>query len=144
MEALQRQGLGSRHRCKTNRRCVKMKLSLLAVLALPLALAAPNKRASSFVCTCTLVPCLEGYSANSTGFGSNESGAEFGQGNIPGVLGKDYIWPDASAIATLHSAGMNIFRVAFMMERLVPSTMTGAADATYMGDLKAVSRVERV
>ncbi|EAU34072.1 exoglucanase 1 precursor [Aspergillus terreus NIH2624] len=104
-----------------------MKLSLLAVLALPLALAAPNKRASSFVW-----------------FGSNESGAEFGQGNIPGVLGKDYIWPDASAIATLHSAGMNIFRVAFMMERLVPSTMTGAADATYMGDLKAVSRVELV
>ncbi|GES62082.1 putative endoglucanase [Aspergillus terreus] len=97
-----------------------MKLSLLAVLSLPLALAAPNKRASSFVW-----------------FGSNESGAEFGQGNIPGVLGKDYIWPDASAIATLHNAGMNIFRVAFMMERLVPSKMTGTADATYMGDLKA-------
>ncbi|KAL5359871.1 glycoside hydrolase superfamily [Aspergillus floccosus] len=97
-----------------------MKLSLLALLSLPFALAAPNKRASSFVW-----------------FGSNESGAEFGQANIPGVLGKDYIWPDASAIATLRSAGMNVFRVAFMMERLVPTTMTGTADAKYMSDLKA-------
>ncbi|KAL4891488.1 FII-CMCase [Aspergillus ambiguus] len=97
-----------------------MKISVLGLLTLPLALAAPNKRSSSFLW-----------------FGSNESGAEFGQGNIPGVLGTDYIWPDASTIGTLRSAGMNIFRVAFMMERLVPSTMTGAADATYMKDLKA-------
>ena len=26
-------------------------------------------------------------------FGVNESGAEFGNANIPGTLGKDYTWP---------------------------------------------------
>jgi endoglucanase len=26
-------------------------------------------------------------------FGVNESGAEFGAGNLPGTLGKDYTWP---------------------------------------------------
>ncbi|KAF4242940.1 hypothetical protein CNMCM8980_010100 [Aspergillus fumigatiaffinis] len=68
-------------------------------------------------------------------FGSNESGAEFGSGNIPGVLGTDYIWPNTTAIGILREAGMNIFRVPFMMERLVPSNMTGSTDATYMADL---------
>lgn len=27
-------------------------------------------------------------------FGVSESGAEFGEGTIPGTLGKQYIWPD--------------------------------------------------
>jgi endoglucanase len=72
------------------------------------------------------------------GFGSNESGAEFGETKLPGVLGTDYIWPSASTIKTLHDAGMNIFRVAFRMERLIPNKMTGTPDATYMNDLKAV------
>lgn len=30
--------------------------------------------------------------------GVNESGAEFGSGNIPGTLGKDYTWPIHSTI----------------------------------------------
>ncbi|GIC92460.1 uncharacterized protein Aud_008926 [Aspergillus udagawae] len=68
-------------------------------------------------------------------FGSNESGAEFGSGNIPGVLGTDYIWPNTTAIGILRKAGMNIFRVPFLMERLVPNNMTGTPDATYMADL---------
>ncbi|PYI05518.1 glycoside hydrolase, partial [Aspergillus sclerotiicarbonarius CBS 121057] len=97
-----------------------MKLSILAFL-LTQAWASPRaKRASSFLW-----------------FGSNESGAEFGQTNIPGTLGTDYIWPAASDIQPLVNAGMNIFRVPFLMERLVPDNMTGAADATYMADLKA-------
>jgi endoglucanase len=75
-----------------------------------------------------------------TGFGSNESGAEFGSQNIPGVLGTDYIWPSTSAIQTLRSAGMNIFRVAFAMERLVPGSLTSSMDATYLSDLKSVCK----
>ena len=31
---------------------------------------------------------------------------------------------------------MNVFRVAFLMERLVPESMTGTPDATYLADLK--------
>ena len=30
--------------------------------------------------------------------GVNESGAEFGNKNLPGRLGKDYTWPDKGAI----------------------------------------------
>ncbi|RJE23951.1 fCBD [Aspergillus sclerotialis] len=86
-----------------------------------LALAAPKaKRASSFMW-----------------FGSNESGAEFGENNLPGTLGKDYIWPDKDAIQTLRDAGMNIFRVPFRMERLIPGGMTGSPDSKYMADLKS-------
>lgn len=69
------------------------------------------------------------------GFGTNEAGAEFGQGSYPGVLGTHYIWPDLSTIATLHSAGMNAFRVAFSMERLVPDSLTGPVAEAYMDDL---------
>ncbi|CAG8924719.1 unnamed protein product [Penicillium salamii] len=71
-----------------------------------------------------------------TWVGVSESGAEFGEGNIPGTAGTDYAWPATSSIQTLRKAGMNIFRVPFLMERLVPSTMTGTADATYMASLK--------
>lgn len=30
--------------------------------------------------------------------GANEAGGEFGEANLPGALGTDYTWPDASAI----------------------------------------------
>ncbi|PYI13177.1 endoglucanase II [Aspergillus violaceofuscus CBS 115571] len=69
--------------------------------------------------------------------GSNESGAEFGTA-IPGTWGIDYIFPDTSAIATLVSKGMNIFRVQFMMERLVPDSMTGSYDEAYLNNLTTV------
>ncbi|KAJ5132129.1 endo-a-1-4-glucanase [Penicillium atrosanguineum] len=70
-------------------------------------------------------------------FGSNESGAEFGT-NIPGVYGTDYIFPDTSTIQTLINNGMNIFRVQFMMERLVPGSITGSFDTTYLERLTTV------
>lgn len=72
------------------------------------------------------------------GFGANEAGAEFGSGNIPGVLGTNYIWPLTSNIQTLRGAGMNIFRIPFAMERLVPGTLTSSADTTYLASLKSV------
>ncbi len=80
--------------------------------------------------------------SNSTGalqwVGVNESGAEFGSGNIPGVLGTDYTWPLTSSIDTLMGKGMNIFRVAFLMERLAQSTITAALDTTYLSDLSTL------
>lgn len=33
---------------------------------------------------------------------------------------------------------MNIFRIAIMMERLIPTTLTGTLDATYLADLKEI------
>nr|AYW35863.1 endoglucanase GH5 [Evansstolkia leycettana] len=96
---------------------------ILAASASSLVLAAPKsktKRTSAF-----------------QWFGANESGAEFGNQNIPGTLGTDYTWPDTSTIQTLRNAGMNIFRVPFLMERLVPNQMTGSPDPTYLADLKS-------
>ncbi|KAI2787481.1 putative endo-beta-1,4-glucanase B [Penicillium oxalicum] len=71
-----------------------------------------------------------------TWFGVSESGAEFGSA-IPGTLGKDYTWPVASKIQVLRDAGMNVFRVPFLMERLVPGSLTGSFDATYLAALKS-------
>jgi len=68
-------------------------------------------------------------------FGINESGAEFGEGNIPGVYNKDYTWYTLSTYDTFIQDGFNTFRLNFLMERLVPTTMTGPADADYLGNL---------
>lgn len=68
--------------------------------------------------------------------GINESGAEFGNNKIPGVLGTDYTWPDTASIKTLMDKGMNIFRIPFLMERLAPGTMTAPLNATYLAALK--------
>lgn len=93
-----------------------MKFSTALLLAVAsAAIASPaRKRASNFVW-----------------IGANESGAEFGQGKIPGVLGTDYTFPSTSAIQTLINQGMNIFRVPFMMERMTPGTMTSPLNSAY-------------
>lgn len=70
--------------------------------------------------------------------GANESGAEFGEGNLPGVEGTDYTFPDTAAIQTLIDGGMNIFRVPFLMERMAQGTMTATIDATYLASYKKV------
>jgi endoglucanase len=67
--------------------------------------------------------------------GINESGPEFGEGNIPGRLGTEYTWPDLGSIGTFVNKGYNSFRVNFLMERLVPNQMTGSLDAAYLRNL---------
>ncbi|KAB8076197.1 glycoside hydrolase superfamily [Aspergillus leporis] len=71
-------------------------------------------------------------------FGTNESGGEFGENNLPGTWGKDYIFPDPAAITTLIGKGMNIFRIQFRMERLTPNSMTGSYDKAYLRNLTSV------
>ena len=46
-------------------------------------------------------------------FGVNESGAEFGNGNIPGVYGTDYTWYNTATIDQFIAQGMNMFRLNF-------------------------------
>ncbi|KAF9639404.1 putative glycoside hydrolase family 5 protein [Lasiodiplodia theobromae] len=98
--------------------------TLLVAGSASLALAVPvqnkqEKRASTF-----------------TFFGINESGPEFGEGNLPGTLNTDYVWPTLSTIDTFVNKGMNTFRVNILMERLTHSSMTDSLDATYLADLK--------
>ncbi|KAB5588420.1 Glycoside hydrolase family 5 protein [Ceratobasidium theobromae] len=72
-------------------------------------------------------------------FGVNQSCAEFGQTQWPGVLGTDYTWPTTDSIDYFLGKGMNTFRVAFLMERISPPAngLTGAFDATYLASLKS-------
>ncbi|THG99752.1 hypothetical protein EW026_g2669 [Hermanssonia centrifuga] len=73
-------------------------------------------------------------------FGVNESGAEFGNTNIPGVLGTDYTWPSPSSIDFFVGKGFNTFRITFLMERISPPAtgLTGPFDATYLSGLKTI------
>ncbi|KAG8939599.1 hypothetical protein FRC00_013734, partial [Tulasnella sp. 408] len=69
-------------------------------------------------------------------YGVNESCAEFGTA-IPGVLGTDYTWPAPSSIDYFVGKGFNTFRVAFMVERLTPGSLTASYDSAYMASLKS-------
>jgi endoglucanase len=114
----------------------KMKFTniVLAASATSLVAAYPRGR--------DVLPAKQSIKKRSTGFkwvGVSESGAEFGEGNVPGTLGSDYTWPETSQIKILRDAGMNVFRVPFLMERLIPSTMTSTPDSTYLAALKKVS-----
>jgi endoglucanase len=55
------------------------------------------------------------------------------------MQGTDYIFPDTDAIQTLKAKGMNIFRVPFLMERLVPDSLAGSFDSAYLKNLTSVS-----
>ncbi|KAH7625774.1 glycoside hydrolase superfamily [Sordaria sp. MPI-SDFR-AT-0083] len=72
--------------------------------------------------------------------GVNQSGAEFGNKDLPGQLGKHYTWPVQSTIDTLIGKGFNTFRVPFMMERLVPNKLTGSVNTTYSQGLESIIR----
>ncbi|KAN0077542.1 Glycoside hydrolase superfamily [Elaphomyces granulatus] len=96
--------------------------------------------AASAVCLVRALPKPNTIEKRSSGFywlGCSESGAEWAPNNLPGTLGSDYFWPNTSAIQVLKDGGANIFRVPFLMERLMPASMTGSVDYTYMNALRS-------
>jgi len=64
--------------------------------------------------------------------GVNLSGAEFGQGNLPGTFGSDYTWPTSAEITYYRSKGMNFIRLPFRWERL-QHTNSAVLDSTELG-----------
>ncbi|EFQ31119.1 cellulase [Colletotrichum graminicola] len=68
--------------------------------------------------------------------GANESGGEFGQKNLPGQLGKDYTWPNKTAIDILRSQGLNTFRIGTMMERITPDKLTNKINEDYFSGVE--------
>ncbi|MFN1835785.1 cellulase family glycosylhydrolase [Balneola sp. MJW-20] len=50
--------------------------------------------------------------------GVNLAGAEFGEGNLPGNYGSDYIYPTKEEVDYFMSKGMTVFRIGFRWERL--------------------------
>lgn len=76
--------------------------------------------------------------------GVDQSGAEFGTGKYPGTWGVDYIFPANSSIQTLIGQGFNIFRVPFMMERMLStnsltSPLATAYLANYTGTINYIT-----
>ena len=61
--------------------------------------------------------------------GVNLCGPEFGESNIPGIYGTDYIYPTSVEIDYYISKGMNTFRLPFRWERLQQSQFS-PLDAT--------------
>ncbi|KAK8197540.1 glycoside hydrolase superfamily [Phyllosticta capitalensis] len=94
---------------------------LVALSAAGTALAAPQQR--------QLPPC-----GKLRYFGVNEAGPEFGESQFPGQPGKDYIWPDEQKMQQFIDLGMNMLRINFLMERLIPK-LTGQPDEAYMRNL---------
>ncbi|KFZ16635.1 hypothetical protein V501_02122 [Pseudogymnoascus sp. VKM F-4519 (FW-2642)] len=66
--------------------------------------------------------------------GVDESGAEFGQGSLPGVYGKDFIFASTDVLGSLMKEGYNIFRVPFLMERMAPGGVGSAFSAAYLAN----------
>ncbi|OQE90811.1 hypothetical protein PENNAL_c0011G06591 [Penicillium nalgiovense] len=116
-------------------------LSIAGVTGLVLAAPGPSlsKRASSFVC----MKC-KNRGANYISdqvvdrVRRKRSWGRVWEWEHSRKLGTDYIWPSTSSIQTLRDAGMNIFRIPFAIERLVPGTLTSSMDTTYLASLKSV------
>lgn len=68
--------------------------------------------------------------------GVNLAGADFGQQNLPGTYGTDYIYPSSSDIDIYVDYHMNIIRLPFRWERL-QRTLGGEFDADELARLQA-------
>lgn len=66
--------------------------------------------------------------------GVNLAGAEFNGKRLPGVLNKDYVYPDKAAFDHFAALGMNTVRMPVRWERLQPE-LNGELDATEIGQI---------
>lgn len=66
----------------------------------------------------------------------SQAGADFGEGNLPGVKDTDYTWPSADSIQHFSELGFGAVRVPFRWERLQP-TKNADFTAEYWEDLQS-------
>ena len=70
-------------------------------------------------CVVCLAASITSFAAAEISFrGVSLAGAEFGDHNLPGNFGSDYIYPNAGEVDYFMSRGMNSFRLPFRWERL--------------------------
>jgi endoglucanase len=69
--------------------------------------------------------------------GVNLSSAEWGQQNLPGTYGTDYIYPNSAEVDYYAGAGMNVIRLPFRWERLEQS-LGGELDPTELERLRGL------
>lgn len=68
-------------------------------------------------------------------FGVNLAGAEFAHDQIPGVYGKNYIYPTTEEIDYFKSKGLTLLRVPFLWERMQP-VLGGELDSVELSRFK--------
>jgi endoglucanase len=67
--------------------------------------------------------------------GVNIAGAEFGNQNLPGTLGRDYTFNSEATFRYFAGKGLGLMRIALQWERLQPS-LQGPLEAAYLANLK--------
>lgn len=69
--------------------------------------------------------------------GINLAGAEFNGSKLPGILYKDYVYPNSAELDYFASIGANTVRLPILWERIQPS-LSGELDSAELINLKAV------
>jgi endoglucanase len=65
---------------------------------------------------------VSGHGAASQTFkGVNLAGAAYSSSRLPGVYGRDFVYPNDSELRYFASKGMNVFRISILWERLQPA-----------------------
>lgn len=92
------------------------------------------KKVFKICVTILVVLLLQSYAKAQTQFGITLCGAEFGQSNLPGVLGKDYIYPTVHDIQYFNQKGAEIMQLPFRWERL-QKKLGGPLDTAELGHI---------
>ena len=79
-----------------------------------------------------LLSVLQNSHAQSSNFGVNLAGLDFGPTILPGVAGTNYFVPTAAELDYYKSKGLSLIRLPFLWERAQP-TLGADLDPTYMG-----------
>jgi endoglucanase len=95
--------------------------------------------------SCFAVAAADSASPSRHGFarGINLAGAEFNPDRIPGVYGRDYIYPSERHVAYYRRRGFDVVRLPFRWERLQP-TLFGHLDPIELTRIKAVVAAARM
>lgn len=69
--------------------------------------------------------------------GVNLAGAAYSSSKLPGIYGKDFVYPNPKEVAYFAGKGMNVFRISVLWERLQPQLL-GALDDKELSRLTAL------
>jgi endoglucanase len=89
--------------------------------------SSPQRIPHFFKCTCFVIAAFAGIfaasklSADVLYTGTNLAGADFGDGNLPGIYNTHYTYPTPQEVDYYVEKGMNTFRIPFRWERLQQS-----------------------
>jgi endoglucanase len=79
---------------------------------------------------------FSGFSQSSN-YGVNLAGLDFGPNVIPGIAGSNFFVPNAAELDYYNSKGLSLIRLPFLWERAQP-TLGGNLDETYMGYIDGI------